>query len=188
MLGVHVLTMLNLLGVTSEALCPRATFQSPRVTDVCDGIEGSSCHADVLQAPSRVAEMQPRHVANLAWAFAVRKAYSPSLYDALAARMVQLIALDRGADTAGSSSATDASHESLFTAVNDEVLPHHLSLVAWSFAKQVRSCFCFGSNAVDTSLMRGQGADTYGCWLHADCLHWSVSTCGLYVVATQLDG
>jgi hypothetical protein len=78
--------------------------------------------------------MQPRHVANLAWAFAVRRAYSPALYDVLAERMVQLIHQDRGADSSSSGSSID----SLFLSPNDLVLPHHLSLVAWSFAKQVR--------------------------------------------------
>lgn len=77
--------------------------------------------------------MQPRHVATLAWSFAVRKAYSPALYDALAERMVQLIQQDRGAD-----SSSNSGMDSLFLSPNDLVLPHHLSLVAWSFAKQVR--------------------------------------------------
>lgn len=130
----------------------------------------------MLQAPSRVAEMQPRHVANLAWAFAVRKAYSPSLYDALAARMVQLIALDRRADTTSSSSASDASHGSLFTAVNDEVLPHHLSLVAWSFAKQVRSMRLTSEASLLTPAWCLAKVQIAGCMqarVIADCLHWS---------------
>lgn len=91
--------------------------------------------------------MQPRHVANLSWAFAVRKAYSPTLYDALAGRMVQLIEQDRPANSSSSSdgdgssdtssSSRGGSSDSLFLSENDLVLPHHLSLTAWSFAKQV---------------------------------------------------
>lgn len=98
-----------------------------------------------MQVPDTVHQMQPRHVANLSWAFAVRKAYSPSLYDALAGRMVELIEQDRGADSCSSSSSDgdsgsggSGSNDSLFLSPNDVVLPHHLSLVAWSFAKQVR--------------------------------------------------
>jgi hypothetical protein len=126
-----------------------------------------------VQVPSKVHVMQPRHVANTSWAFAVRKAYSPPLYDALAARMVQLIERDRGhtavdtssssssdssidatssressssggsstdsstSDSSSSSSSSDSSIDSLFLSEHDIILPHHLSLVAWSFAKQV---------------------------------------------------
>lgn len=63
-----------------------------------------------LQAVACVHELEPRHVSNLAWSFAVRKAYSPALYDALAARIAEL---GVGA-----------------------LEPHHCSIVAWSFAKQ----------------------------------------------------
>lgn len=96
-----------------------------------------------MQVPDTVHQMQPRHVANLSWAYAVRKAYSPSLYDALAGRMVELIEQDRGADSSdgdgdSGSSGSGGSNDSLFLSPNDVVLPHHLSLVAWSFAKQVR--------------------------------------------------
>lgn len=92
-----------------------------------------------MQVPVKAHELQPRHVANLAWAFAVRKAYSPALYDALAGRMVQLLQMDRGgaAGTEGQPEGSGSSTDSLFSVANDVVLPHHLSLVAWSFAKQV---------------------------------------------------
>jgi len=43
-----------------------------------------------LQAILRSSQLEPRHISNLAWAFAVRKAYHPGLYDALAARTLQL--------------------------------------------------------------------------------------------------
>lgn len=80
--------------------------------------------------------MQPRHIGNLSWSFAVRKAYDPALYNALAMQMVQLLAIDRvSAGSAGSDSS--AVRDSLFLSEDDLVLPHHLSLVAWSFAKQV---------------------------------------------------
>jgi hypothetical protein len=58
--------------------------------------------------------------------------------------MVELIAQDRTADSSSSSSSSSSgggsssSIDSLFVSPNDVVLPHHLSLVAWSFAKQVR--------------------------------------------------
>lgn len=98
-----------------------------------------------MQVPVKAHELQPRHVANLAWAFAVRKAYSPALYDALAGRMVQLLQLDRGAaGTEGQPEGSGPSTDSLFSVANDVVLPHHLSLVAWSFAKQVGSAALAG--------------------------------------------
>ena len=90
------------------------------------------------QVPLRAHELQPRHVANLSWGFAVRKAYSPALYHSLGERMVQLLQMDRGAAGHGlPSSSSGGSGDSLFSLDNDIVLPHHLSLVAWSFAKQV---------------------------------------------------
>jgi hypothetical protein len=93
------------------------------------------------QVPLRAHELQPRHVANLSWGFAVRKAYSPALYHALGERMVQLLQMDRGAADglpSSSSSSSSSGGDSLFSLDNDIVLPHHLSLVAWSFAKQVQ--------------------------------------------------
>lgn len=64
-----------------------------------------------LQAVARAHELEPRHVSMIGWAFAVRKAYSPALYDALAGRVVGQL----GAAA---------------------LEPHHCSLLAWSFAKQ----------------------------------------------------
>eukprot|EP00775_Hariotina_reticulata_P002677 gene2677-2978_t len=66
--------------------------------------------AAARQAILRSGQLEPRHVSNLAWAFTVRKAFHPGLFDALAARVLQL-----GPGTLD---------------------PHHLSLIAWSFAKQ----------------------------------------------------
>jgi hypothetical protein len=65
----------------------------------------------LLQAVARAHELQPRHVSNICWSFAVRKAYSPALYQALAERVVTQLG----------ASALE---------------PHHCSLLAWSFAKQ----------------------------------------------------
>jgi hypothetical protein len=65
----------------------------------------------VLQAVARAHQLEPRHVSNIGWAFAVRKAYSPALYEALAHRVVSQL----GASV---------------------LEPHHCSLLAWSFAKQ----------------------------------------------------
>lgn len=63
-----------------------------------------------LQAILRSGQLEPRHISNLAWAFTVRKAFHPGLFDALAARVLQLGL--------------------------EDFEPHHLSLLAWSFAKQ----------------------------------------------------
>jgi hypothetical protein len=69
------------------------------------------CTQTALQAVARMHELEPRHISVLGWAFAVRKAYSPALYEALADRVVSQLGV----------SALE---------------PHHCSLLAWSFAKQ----------------------------------------------------
>jgi hypothetical protein len=76
------------------------------------------------------------------------------MYDALGARMAQMLTMDRlpvsssgsrdGSESgstgdSSSSSGSGSGTDSLFVTENDVVLPHHLSLMAWSFAKQVGS-------------------------------------------------
>lgn len=63
-----------------------------------------------LQAIERMSDFSAQNVSNLAYACAVRKHYNAPLYDALAARAVQL------------------SHQ---------LLPQHIANLVWSFAKQV---------------------------------------------------
>lgn len=79
-----------------------------------------------LQAVKRAYELEPRHVSNLSWAFAVRKAYNPELCNTLAARVQQLLLLPVKARAAGVDS-------SLLQHLEFE--PHHLSLIAWGLAK-----------------------------------------------------
>jgi uncharacterized membrane protein YgcG len=108
-----------------------------------------------LQVAARTHELGSRQLSTLAWAFAVRRAYSPALFDALAARALQLLQSSHLEDAGGSSGAVGDSSSSsssgggsssssssggsvrLLTADGEEVLPQHLALLAWSFAKQV---------------------------------------------------
>lgn len=78
-------------------------------------------HAQAIQ---RAHELEPRHVSNISWAFAVRKAYSPTLCNTLAARVQHLMQLAKRNEESGLDLGVQ------------KLEPHHLSLIAWSFAKQ----------------------------------------------------
>jgi len=70
-------------------------------------------HAIHRQMSFRAGELEPQHVAQLAWAFVTRKVYHRELYDALAQRAIQL---------------------------GGRLQPQHISNLAHAFAKQAHRC------------------------------------------------
>lgn len=69
---------------------------------------------------------------------AVRKVYSPAVYDALAQRMIECLQMDNSHIIQGGSSSSMEELWRDFVSHDDLVMPFHLSIVPWAFAKQVR--------------------------------------------------